>query len=201
MQGVYRVLHYLKADPTKGTLNMKNSEFILEAYTEANYAGAPMDHRSTSGYCTFLGGNLMTWRNKKQNVVARSSAEAAFKAMAQGICELLCLKTILEDLKIKWSGPMRLYCDNKSAINIAHNPIQHDQTKHIEMDRHFIKEKVESGLVCISYVPTGGQLEDVLTKGLSSGAFQDITSKLRMEDNSPNWGGVWKYMHKYIFLV
>ncbi|KAJ8753668.1 hypothetical protein K2173_026344 [Erythroxylum novogranatense] len=81
-----------------------------------------------------------------------------------------------------WEGPMRLYCDNKSAISIAHNPVQHDRTKHIEVDRHFIKEKLDSGLICTPFVSTKDQLEDVLTKGLTSIVFQDIISKLGMED-------------------
>ena len=125
----------------------------------------------------------MTWRSKKQNVVARSSAEAEFRAMAQGICELLWLKIILEDLKIKWEGSMKLYCDNKSAINIAYNSVQHDQTKHIEVDRHFTKEKLDSGLICTPYVSSQGQLADILTKGLSSSNFERIVSKLGMENN------------------
>ena len=124
----------------------------------------------------------MTWRSKKQNVVARSSAEAEFRAMALGVCELLWLKIILEDLKIKWEGPMKLYCDNKSAINIAHNPVQHDRTKHVEVDRHFIKEKLDSGLICTPFVSTDGQLADILTKGLSGKLFQKLVSKLRMDD-------------------
>jgi len=70
----------------------------LEAYTDADYAGSLIDRRSTSGYCTFLGGNLVTWRSKKQNVVARSSAKSEFRAIAQGLCELLWLKIILVDL-------------------------------------------------------------------------------------------------------
>ena len=155
---------------------------MLEAFTDADYAGSLVDRWSTTGYCTFLGGNLVTWRSKKQNVVARSSAEAEFRAMAQGVCELLWLKTILEDLKIKVEGPMRLYCDNKSAISIAHNPVQHDRTKHIEMDRHFIKEKLDSGLICTPYVSTWDQLADVFTKGLNKTSFQKNISKLGMED-------------------
>ena len=102
--------------------------------------------------------------------------------MAQGICELLWLKIILDDLKIKWETPMKLYCDNKSAINIAHNPVQHDRTKHVEVDRHFIKEKLESGLICTPYISTENQLADVLTKGLMSSAFQKIVGKLGMEN-------------------
>ena len=152
----------------------RNGGLALEAYTNADYAGSIVDKRSTSGYCTFLGGILVTWRSKKQNVVVRSSAEAKFQAMAQGVCELLWLKIILKDLKIKWDGPMRLYCDNKSTISITHNLVQHDRTKHIEIDRHFIKEKLDSGLICTPYVSTHGQLADILTRGLSSSVFQAL---------------------------
>ena len=87
-------------------------------------------------------------------MVARLFAESEFRAIAQELCELHWLKIILDDLRIKWDNPMKLYCDNKSAINIAHNRIQHDRTKHIEVDRHFIKEKLDEGLVCMSYVPS-----------------------------------------------
>ena len=182
LQAVYRILHYLKANPGKGILFRRNTGVLLEAYTDADYAGSPVDRRSTSGFCTFLGGNLVSWRSKKQNVVARSSAEAEFRAMAQGICELLWLRILLKDLKVEEKGPMRLYCDNKSAINIAHNPVQHDRTKHIEVDRHFIKEKLDSGLICTPYVSTWDQLADVFTKGLNKTSFQKNISKLGMED-------------------
>ena len=160
----------------------RNGNANLEAYTDADYAGSIVDRRSTTGYCTFLGGNLVTWRSKKQNVVARSSAEAEFRAMAQDIYELLWLKIILEDLRIKSDNPMRLYCDNKSAISIAHNPVQHDRTKHIEVDRHFIKEKLDCGLICTLYIPSQDNLADILMKGLNSNYFESIVSKLGMEN-------------------
>lgn len=99
-------------------------------------------------------------------VVARSSAEAEFRAMAQGICELIWLKIFLMALHMVQKETMRLYCDNKAAISIAHNPVQHDRTKHIEIDRHFIKEKIESGQICIPYVTSRKQQVDVLTEGL-----------------------------------
>lgn len=182
LQAVHRILHYLKASPGKGILFKRNTRLVLEAYTDADYGGSLVDRRSTSGYCTFLGGNLVTWRSKKQNVVARSSAEAEFRAMAQGICELLWLKIILEDLQIEWDGSMRLYCDNKSAISIAHNPVQHDKSKHIEINRHFIKEKLDSGLICTPYVSSRSQLADVLPKGLNGTIFHQMIHKLGMED-------------------
>ena len=138
-----------------------------------------------------LRGNLVTWRSKQQHVVTRSSAEANFRAMAHVICELLWLKIILDDLKIKWQGPMKLYYDNKLTINIAHNLFQHDWTKHVEVDRHFIEEKLKSRLICTPYVPTHGQLVDILTKGLTSSSFQKVTSKLGVDNiYSPAWGEV-----------
>jgi len=74
--------------------------------------------------------------------------------MAKGVCELLWMKIILDDLKIKYEAHMGLVCDNKSAIIIAHNPIQHDRTKHIKIDRHFIKEKLDNGLIATEYIPS-----------------------------------------------
>ena len=115
-------------------------------------------------------------------MVARSSAESEFKAIAQGLCELLWLKIILDYLRIKWDDLMKLYCDNKSINNIAHNPIQHDRTKNIEVNRHFIKEKLEEGVVCMSDVPSEHQLVDILTKGLNNSMFHDLVFKLGMED-------------------
>ncbi|CAL5375989.1 unnamed protein product [Camellia sinensis] len=134
--------------PGKGLYFSKYDHLHVEAYIDADWAGSVTDRRLTSGYCTFVGGNLVTWRSKKQNVVARSSAEAEFRAMAQGVCELLWIKLLLSDLGIDQTDSMRLYCDNKATINIAHNPVQHDRTKHVEIDRHFIKEKLTSGTIC-----------------------------------------------------
>ncbi|RVW47659.1 Retrovirus-related Pol polyprotein from transposon TNT 1-94 [Vitis vinifera] len=93
-------------------------------------------YRSTckSNYSTVIGGNLMTWRTKMQTVVARSSAEAEFRVIAHGIYDLLRLKKLLEDLKVTSPMPMKLYCDKKATINIAHNPVQHDRTKHVKVD-------------------------------------------------------------------
>ena len=111
--------------------------------------------------------------------------------MAQGVCELLWMKIILDDLKIKYEAPMGLACDNKSAISIAHNPVQHDRTKHVEIDRHFIKEKLDDGLIATEYIPSRLQLADMFTKGLPIKQFEDLTCKLGMIDiHSPTWGGV-----------
>ena len=141
-----------------------------------------VDRRSTTGYCTFLSRNPVTWRSKKESLVARSSAETKFRAMAETVCELLWLKIILEDLKIEWDGPMRLYRNNKFAISITHNPMQHDRTNHIEIGKHFIKAKLDSGLIYTPYISTDPQLVDILIKILCSTKFQTSISKLGMEN-------------------
>ncbi|RDY06858.1 Copia protein, partial [Mucuna pruriens] len=81
---------------------------------------------------------------------------------------------ILDDLKVKYEGPIKLFCDNNSAISIAHNPVQHDRTKHIEIDRHFIKDKLDSRLIIIAHVPTGLQVAYISTKGLLVTRFQEL---------------------------
>ena len=182
LQAVYKILHYLKASPRKGIMFKRDASLVLEAYIDAYYARSPVDMRSTLGYCIFRRDNVVTWRSKKHNVVARSSAEVEFRAIAQGICELLWLKILYKDLKIEWDELMRLYCDNKSAFNITHNPVEHDRMKHIEINRHFIKERLDSGLICTPYVSIGNQLANVFAKGLNSTRFQEIVSKLGMED-------------------
>ena len=180
MEAVYRILRYLKGTPGKGLLFKKNEARSVEAFTDADWAGSIKDRRSTSGYCTFVWGNLVTWRCKKQSVVARSSAEAEFRAVAQGICELLWLKLLLGELKIADIQPMKLYYDNKAAIDISHNPVHHDRTKHVEVDRHFIKEKIEEGVISMTYVPTSQQTADLLTKGLVKPVFEKLVDKLGM---------------------
>jgi len=102
--------------------------------------------------------------------------------MAQGVCELLWMRIILNDLKVACEEPMILYCDNKSTISIGHNPVQHDRTKHTEIDRHFIKEKLDSGLITTSYIPSRLQLADLFMKGLPTERFHNLTCKLGMID-------------------
>jgi hypothetical protein len=102
--------------------------------------------------------------------------------MTHGICELLWLQILLVELKLYKHGPLMLYCDNKAAIDIANNPVKHDRTKHIEIDRHFIKEKLDRGIVCLTYVTSASQVADIFTKGLPDKVFSLFCSKMGLYD-------------------
>ncbi|KAK3006500.1 hypothetical protein RJ639_017039 [Escallonia herrerae] len=183
MNAVLRILRYLKSAPGQGILFTKNEDHqSVDVYTDADWAGAVDDRHSTSGYFTFVGGNLVTWRSKKQNVVARSSAEAEFRGIALGVCEALWLRLLLQDLGCVSKQPIKLYCDNKAACDIAHNLVQHDRTKHVEIDRFFIKEKLDEKIVELPHIRSEDQLADILTKAVSSRVFSKFLSKLGMWD-------------------
>ena len=109
------------------------------------------------------------------------------------MCEGLWLQKLLEELHITVELHIKLYCDNKATISIFYNPVQHDKTKPIEVDRHFIKENIEKGIICMTYIPTREQLADIFTKGLQKSSFEDFLCKLDMINvYDPTWGVVWK---------
>jgi hypothetical protein len=183
MEAVTRILQYLKSSPGKGLMFSKHdNQLKVDGYTDADWAGNITDRKSTSGYFTFVGGNLVTWRSKKQKVVALSSAEAEFRGMSKGLCELLWLRKLLAEIGFAPTSEMDLFCDNKAAISISHNPVQHDRTKHVEVDRHFIKENLEAKIIRFPFVKSKDQLADILTKAVSSKDFYNSLGKLCMRD-------------------
>ena len=137
-----------------------------------------VDRRFTGGYFTFLGGNLVTWRSKKQKVVVLSSVEAKFRGIRSGLTEILWLRRLMKELNLEPQKTCRLLCDNKAAISISENSVQHDRTKHVEIDRHFIKQNLEEKIVEIPYVRSEDKLADILTKAVSARSFQEVLGKL-----------------------
>ena len=135
---VLRILRYLKGTIFYGLRFSSHSSLTLQAYSDADWAGDPTDRRSTTGYCFLLGDSLISWRSKKQTIVARSSTEAEYRALAATTAELIWLRWLLQDLCVNYSTAIKLHCDNRSAIQIAHNDVFHERTKHIEIDCHFI---------------------------------------------------------------
>ncbi|KAK9065205.1 hypothetical protein SSX86_016588 [Deinandra increscens subsp. villosa] len=134
MEAVMRIVRYLKGTVGHGVLFKPNGHLETHGYTDTNWAGDKGDRRSTSGYFTFVGGNLVTWRSKKQKVVALSSAEAEFRGVARGLAELLWIRKLLIEIGFAPTKTSKLMCDNEAAIQISENPVQHDHTKHVEME-------------------------------------------------------------------
>jgi hypothetical protein len=120
----------------------------------AYWVGCPNTHRSTLGYAVFLGDNLVSWSAKRRTIVSCSSAEAEYRAVANGVAEATWLGQLLHELQSPPSWCTLVYCDNISAVYLSINPVQHQCTKHVEIDLHFVREKVAIGQVRILHVPT-----------------------------------------------
>uniref|UniRef100_A0A2N9J617 Integrase catalytic domain-containing protein n=1 Tax=Fagus sylvatica TaxID=28930 RepID=A0A2N9J617_FAGSY len=150
----------------------------LSVYSDADWAGDPDDRRSTSGLLVYLGSNPITWSAKKQATVSRSSTESEYRALATASAEVCWLRTLLKDLGIYLSQPPILWCDNVSALAIASNPVFHARTKHIEVDFHFIRERVLRKDLVVKFVSTIDQLADIFTKSLPTQRFLDLQRNL-----------------------
>ncbi|XP_045802549.1 uncharacterized mitochondrial protein AtMg00810-like [Trifolium pratense] len=138
-----RVVKYLKGSPDRGLFFSRTSKLQLLGFIDADWAGCLDTQRSTSGYCFFLGSSLISWRAKKQHTVARSSFEAEYRVLSFAACELQWLTYLLEDLRVLCIKPPVLYCDNQSALHIAVNLVFHERTKHLKIDCHFVREKLQ----------------------------------------------------------
>jgi hypothetical protein len=177
MSAAKRVLRYLKGTPDFGLLFTKGP-ICLHAFCDSDWAGDPADRRSTGGYGIFLGSSLISWHAKKQPVVSRSSTEAEYRSLAVTTGELYWLRMLFRELQVPLQAPTHIWCDNMGAIALASNPIYHARTKHVEVDYHFIREKVLHKDIAISYLSTHDQLADIFTKGLTSARFLLLRDKL-----------------------
>lgn len=173
-----QILCYLKGTPGRGLLYTGHWHTRIECFSDADWAGCPVDRRSITGYCVFFGGNLISWKSKKQSIVSRSSAESEYRAMAQAACEVMWIYHLLDEVGLNVFLPAKLWCDNQAALHIASNPVFHQRTKHIESDCHFVRQKVQLGLISTEYVKTEDQLGDLFTKALNGARISYLCGKL-----------------------
>lgn len=181
MQAGKRILRYLAGSVNQGILLANESCARLSAYCDSDWGGCPNTRRSTSGYCILLGSSPISWKSKRQSVVARSTAEAEYRALAYTTCEVIWLKQLLRDLGMNLKDPTVLHCDNQAALAIVANPVLHERTKHIEMDQHFVREKAQDGSINPIYIPSSKQLADVFTKVLPVQQHQFLLHKLGVQ--------------------
>jgi hypothetical protein len=132
-----------------------------------------------------LSDSLVSWSSKRQTTVSRSSAEAEYRAIANAVADCSWLRHLLQELRFALPKATVVFCDNVSAVYMSHNPVHHRRMKHIELDIHFVHEKVALGQVRVHHVPSERQLADVFTKALNSSLFLDFRDNL-VEQTSPS---------------
>ncbi|WVZ97141.1 hypothetical protein U9M48_042696, partial [Paspalum notatum var. saurae] len=155
------ILRYIR-----GTLHLKrilhlqpSSWCDLVVYSDADWAGCPDMRKSTSGYAVFLGDNIVSWSFKRQNTVSRSSTEAEYRVVLMSWPRLL-------GVAFSSRRATLVYCDNINVVCMSSNLVQHQCTKHTEIDLHFVRERVSFGDLRVLHVPTSSQYTDIFTKGL-----------------------------------
>lgn len=139
-------------------------------------------NQSLTGYFVFYGDSLVSWKSKKPNTISRSSAEAEYRSLASTVAEIVWLVGLYKELGVDVALPVSICCDSKSAIQIAANPVFLEHTKHIDVDCHFIREKIQLGLVQPTYLHTSEQPADLLTKGLTIVQHTYLLTKLGMKN-------------------
>jgi len=175
-----RILRYIRGTLHMGLVLRPSSSAELVVYSDADWAGCLETRKSTSGFAVFLGDNLVSWSSKWQNTVSRSSAEAEYRAVANAVAEVSWLRQLLHELHAPLRRAVLVYCDNISTVYMTANPVQHQRTKHIEIDLHFVRDRVAAGDVRVLHVPTTSQYADIFTKGLPTTIFDEFRSSLNV---------------------
>ncbi|XP_020676978.1 uncharacterized protein LOC110095683 [Dendrobium catenatum] len=177
-----RLLCYLKGTINYG-LPITKSNLVLHSFSDADWAGDLISRKSTSGYCSFLGNNIISWTVKKQHTVARSSTESEYRSLAALTADIIWLKRILADFGVDSDHPTDLFCDNTSAIALANNPVFHARTKHIEINQRFLRDQITNHNIRLLPISTVDQTVDILTKPLSTPRFHYLRLKLSVSQD------------------
>jgi histone deacetylase 1/2 len=159
----------------------KSNSMLVSAFSDADWAGSIDDRRSTGGFAIYLGSNLISWSARKQATVSRSSTEAEYKAMANATAEVIWVESLLDELGVKFRRPSQLWCDNLGATYLSANPVFHARAKHIEIDFHFVRERVAKRLLEVRFIASNDQVADGFTKALPTHKLEVFRNNLNLE--------------------
>ena len=177
MTTLKRIIKYVKTTIDFSVWYSKDTNDVLAGYFDTDWAGNADDRKSTLGGCFYVGNSLVSWMSKKQNSIFLSTVEAKYIAVGSCCTQLLWMQKLLHDYGI-CQEHLTIYCDNTSAINIFKNPVQHSQTKHIEIRHHFIRELVEDGTLTLEFIHTDDQKANLFTKPHDSKRFEFLCQNI-----------------------
>lgn len=181
---VKRVMRYIKGTVDHGVLMVRQKKTITYAevygYTDFDFSGDQDEKKSIVDYIFMIEGILISWSSRKQSIVAFSSCEVEYVAILYAACQAAWIEMLLEELKIMEPKQMKMFNDNKSAIDMGNHPVCHDRSKHIERRCHFMRDQVNKGKLELEHCKTERQLVDVLTKPLKKVRFDELKRSIGM---------------------
>nr|GEU63913.1 retrovirus-related Pol polyprotein from transposon TNT 1-94 [Tanacetum cinerariifolium] len=184
LHAVKRIFRYLRGTVNPGLWYPMDSSIALTTFANADHAGCQDTRRSTSGSLQFLRDRLISWSSKRQNSVAISSTEVEYIALSGCYAQILWMRSQLTDYGLRFNK-IPMYCDNKSAIALCCNNVQHSGSKHIDIRYHFIKEHVENGVIELYFVNMEYRLTYLFTKALGRERIEFLINKLGMRSFMP----------------
>lgn len=180
-KAIKRILRYVKGTLSHGLFYSHTNEFDLVGYSDSDWSGDLDDRKSTSGFVFFMGSTAFTWLSKKQPIVTLSTCEAEYVAASSCVCHSLWLRKLLKEMNFSQEKATNIRVDNKSAIELAKNPVHHERSKHIDVRFHFIREHVKNGDVEMTHVASRDQVADIFTKPLPAELFNKFKNLLGMQ--------------------
>ena len=181
-KAVKRILQYIQGTVSLGLFYSKAEDYKLVRYSDSDWCGDIDDQKSTAGYVFFMGDTAFTWLSKKQPIVTLSTCEAEYVAASWCVCHAIWLRNLLSKMELKQLGATVIQVDNKSAIELAKNPVNHERSKHIDVRFHFIRDHVKEGSVELVHVASQDQAADIFTKPLPKVLLDKCKKMIGMTD-------------------